>query len=161
MLRPANLSRFFAGAALALALAATPVSAGQVFSFANITNNGNADLSGQLSVRVLTPSDTTDLATYGYGSGIAANEVVFVILNNVGTASSITQVYWQDGPDTSPATPAALGSFVDRVNGGGANYPNSVGTGNLPGGNSLNPDFDDTYQMDPNPPASPSGINSA
>lgn len=158
--RLASWARFVAGAVLLGSLMASSASAGQSYSFQNITNNGNADVSGQVSMLVLTPTDATDLMTYGYGGGIAANQVVFVFFNDVGVASSITQIYWQDGENTSPVTPSALTTFVDRVN-GNVNYQNSVGTGNLPGGNSLNPQFDGTFEIRPNNPQPANGINAS
>ena len=51
------------------------------FYFYNITNNGNSDLAGQLSVAV-TPK---------------GSQVDFTFTNSVGIASSITDIYFEDG----------------------------------------------------------------
>ena len=99
------------------------VSQAVTYSFDNITNNSNTDLSSQLSVNVL-------LETSG--------EVSFAFYNNVGTASSITDIYFDVGDPTQNDlfTSFAIGNTTSGVSFDLAPKPE-----NLPAGNSIDPKF--------------------
>ena len=109
-----------------------------LIGFEKLTNNGNIDVSSQLSV------DVTDA-----GGG----QVNFKFLNNVGIDSSITDIYFDDG------TLLGVASIFDS--GGGVAFSEDATPPNLPGGNGADPDFDATFSADSDPPAAPNGVDSA
>jgi len=110
--------------------------------FTKITNNGNTNVGSQLSVDV----------TAGAGG-----TVDFKFSNNVGTASSITDIYFDDG------TLLAIASITDS--GAGVAFDDPATPGNLPGGNNADPDFETTQRFgnilsaDSNSPVSANGVN--
>ncbi|HQG49608.1 MAG TPA: hypothetical protein PK373_11010 [Sedimentisphaerales bacterium] len=69
-------------AALVCTCLAAPAWADPTFGFYKLTNNNVENLSSQLSVVV---------------SDAGSNQVLFKFFNNVGIASSITDVYFDDG----------------------------------------------------------------
>src|SRR5262245_8799427 len=103
--------------------AAVGLSAGDagavLFGFEKIDGNGNPDVASQLFV------DVTD-------SG--SNTVTFKFTNNVGIASSITDIYFDDGTllGIATVTNGPLG-LVD--------FSAGATPGELPGANQANPDF--------------------
>ena len=108
-----QMQRALLGAA-AMLLMATSASATQ-FTFTNITNNGNTDISGQLTVDVT--------------AGTVAGTVDFLFKNNVGIASSVAEIYFDDG---------TLLGISSVTNGTGTNFTGgSANPGDLPGGNTL------------------------
>jgi hypothetical protein len=109
-------------------------------SFFKLSNNAVEDLSGQLSAEV------TDA-----GGG----QVAFTFYNNVGIASSITDVYFDDG------TLLGIASISDS--GAGVDFSQGASPGDLPGGNLATPPFVTTagFSADSNPPTAPNGVNSA
>lgn len=76
------------------------------------------------------------------------------VFTNVGTAaSSITDVYFDDG---------TLLGISQVLNGGpGVDFSQNASPGNLPSGNSANPDFETTagFSADSNPAVQPNGVN--
>ena len=131
--------------ALLLATVATFVMAGSAnatqFSFYNITNNGYSDLAGQLSVDVIANTDGT---------------VSFKFFNNVGIASSITAIYFDDGPLFGISSISDSGDGVDYL-------ADPSGSGTLPGWKNATPPFLTTrgFWADPSPPTQPNGVNAS
>lgn len=131
------MSTFYKGAlGLSLLLFVASASA-DVFTFLKITNNNPEDLSGQLSVNV------TDA-----GSG----QVSFQFLNNVGTASSVTQIYFDNGSGAFLSA-LALGTQT------GVDFNIGGSPPNLPAGNTIS--FDADLLATADSPVAPNGINSA
>ena len=112
---------------------ASPVTLG----FTRITSNANVDPASQFSVTV---SDA--------GGGL----VDFYFLNNVGIASSITDVYFEDG------TLLAIAAISSSS---GVSFSEGASPGNLPGGNVVGFVATTGFTADSDPPAAPNGVNSA
>lgn len=96
----------------------------QSFSFARITNNSSFNIGSQLHMTASAPS-------------LGSDHAFFTFTNNVGTSSSVRQIYF-DG--------ATLGSITSVTNSGGVSTPtffqtNSASPPDLPGGNSITPAF--------------------
>ena len=109
-----------------------------LFHFIRITDNGNGvNLGGQLSVDVV-PN----------GSGVD-----FKFSNAIGTASSITDIYFDDG------TLLGISTISSSV---GVAFTDPANPGDLPGGNDAAPDFVTTadFSADSDAPASANGVNS-
>jgi len=86
-------------------------------------------------------------------SDFAPGIVSFKYTNNVGIASSISEVYYDDGPFLGIASLVQVGC---AFTGGGAN------PGNLPGGNNLTPAFNATQQFSADAQGNPAlGIDTA
>lgn len=85
-------------------------------------------------------------------SGSSTGQVLFTFRNTGTAASSITDLYFDDG--------TLLGIAAVR-NSTGTNFSQGASPGNLPGGNSLNPQFQTTagFSADSNPPTQPNGAN--
>ena len=129
-----------AGAVAATALfSAGSASALALNSWTNITNNGNTNVGSQLGV------DVTDAGS---------NRVKFRFTNNVGVASSITDIYFDD---KSVSLLASMFSLADS--GAGVAFSQFANPSNLPGGNTVN--FDADFSADSDSPTSSNGINSA
>jgi hypothetical protein len=127
-------------AALFAAGVSTQASA-ETLSFYCITPNASAEcLIGASQLRV----EATD-----NGDGRAR----FVFTNTGPAASSITDVYFDDG---------TLLGISQVINGGpGVDFSQGASPGNLPGGNALSPAFETTagFSADSNPPVQPNGVN--
>lgn len=131
------ITQFYRGAlGLSLLLFVASASA-DVFTFFKITNNNPEDLSGQLSVNV------TDAG---------GSQVSFQFLNNVGIASSVTQIYFDNGAGAY-LTALALGTQT------GVDFSIGGSPPNLPAGNTVS--FSADYLATADAPVAPSGINSA
>lgn len=99
-----------------------------------MTNNNVEDLSGQLSAQIIDQADAFTM----YGLNITADQALFTFQNDVGIASSISEVFIDDGTIVGQSSVHnSLGGFTD-FSGGGAN------PGDLPGGNALIPAFEAT-----------------
>lgn len=125
-----------------LLVAVGPVQAGFTLGFNNITNNNVANAAAgeaQLSVEV----------------NAFGNQVDFIFRNVGPAASSITDVYFDDGP------PNTLLSIASVINGPGVSFSQGASPGNLPGGNNASPPFQTTvgFSADSNPPVQPNGVN--
>ena len=111
------------------------------FTFFNITNNNNEDLSGQL---------------YGVVSSVLDNDnqVAFTFYNEVGIASSITDIYFDDG------TLLGIASISSSE---GVAFTQPATPGDLPGGNDLTPPFETTrdFSADSNEPVMANGVDAA
>ena len=123
----------------ALFLLFTPISSqADTFTFYNITNNVNTDLSGQLFVDVTDPGN---------------NRVSFKFSNNVGFASSITDIYFADGLVlvTTPAPEIT-------TSGNGPNFASPATPPELPGSSNK---WDVVYSADSDEPPPLNGIDAA
>ncbi len=122
------------------------VSAGPIFCFVGITHNSASAIAigeAQLSVEV---NDA--------GSG----QVWFVFRNSGPYASSITQIYFDNGP----AGTGVINSIAAFDNSHpGVHFFAGATPGNLPGGNSISPSFTATSGLTANADAPPShnGVN--
>ncbi len=128
-----------AATGIALAANATPAQAVQ-FGFDNITGNDTGNVAtGESQLFV----DVTDAGN---------NQVNFRFFNTGPNASSITQIYFDDG------TLLGIASITGSSNGVNYQQPTS-GQNNLPGGNTI--DFDSTreFRAFPSPPVQPNGVN--
>lgn len=85
-------------------------------------------------------------------SGSLIGQVLFTFRNTGPAASSITDLYFDDG--------TLLGIAAVR-NSTGTDFAQGAAPGNLPGGNSLTPAFRTTagFSADSNPPTQPNGAN--
>lgn len=140
------MKRLLGGAALALlglGLAFTPARAASV-SYYNITGN-NPNVGGQLS---------TDVEDAGSG------QVSFTFRNNVGAASSITDIYFSD---IGGLFSSSLMQSQISDSGAGVDFSPGATPANLPGQNGATPPFVTTLALtaDSNPPAAPNGINTS
>jgi len=122
--------------------AATGAGAEVISNWLNITNNGNSNVGSQLSVEV---------------TAVGTDKVLFKFMNNVGIASSITDIYFDDGTMPVLATPMGL------VGSTGVSFSQNATPPNLPGANGAVPPFNTTIGLsaDSNPPVSANGINAA
>lgn len=109
-----------------------------ISSWTNISNNGNQNVGGQLLVDVTDP-----------GGG----NVKFHFTNNIGIASSITQIYFDD------KTIAVLANPMTLLGSAGVSFSVGATPSNLPSGNTIS--FAADFSAGPNAPVSANGINSA
>lgn len=128
-----------ASALLSAGLAFAGLGHASTFSFYNLTNN-TTDIGSQLSMVV---ADNTATA--------ATNDVTFTFYNNVGTSSSIAQVYWDLGA-TADLTGIVFGSQS-----AGVNYAMGGTPENLPGGNTIS--FTADWWASANNPAPRNGVS--
>lgn len=127
---------FLAATALAAAL---PAANAVTYTFSRITSNASTDIAAQLTMDV-----TSTVAGY----------VDFTFHNAVGTASSITEIYVDDGyapaqgrlgrPGYVAAVPGKLGAASIAAQVGTVFTLGSASPSNLPGGNALTPSFEAT-----------------
>lgn len=128
---------------LMFVLAATPAGA-DTFGFYNITANNSGDaLIGETQLFV----DVTDNGS---------DQVLFTFTNTGPEASSICDVYFDDG--------ALLGiASIDNSSPGdpGVSFSELASPGNLPGANEIDPAFVTTsgFSADSDSPAQPNGVN--
>jgi len=125
--------------AIGLTLTAQPAKADYIQYFTNVTTNSLVDSETGANYK-LTVSD-------------AGNGQVSFLFQNIGaTASSITDIYFDDG---------TLLGIAQIINGAGVDFGLGASPGNLPGGNNLDPDFNTTvdFSADSNPPAASNGVN--
>jgi len=125
------------GLAMVLVMGLAAYAGAVPYSFDRITDNGNADVGAQLSV---------DVTASGAG-------VLFTFYNIGSIASSITDIYFDDG------TLLALSAITDS--GDGVAFTDPADPSNLPGGNLASPPFVTTedFSADSSPPASKNGVN--
>ena len=118
-------------------MVAMGISHATTLSFENITNNTGTDLSGQISVV----------------STSVAGGVEFTFTNDVGTASSITDIYFDLGTNTSLFSGTSIVSMSD-----GVSYDISPHPNDLPGGNTVG--FTSDFGGDStSPKTSANGVN--
>lgn len=85
-------------------------------------------------------------------ASILANQVLFRVRNVGPAASSLTDIYFDDG---------TLLGIANVQNYSGVDFSQGASPANLPGGNGLSPAFVTTagFSADSNPPTSPNGVN--
>lgn len=127
--------RWLASVVAVLALVSSADAA--LYGFTRISTNGAQDVAAQLFV------DVTDA-----GSG----QVDFKFLNSGPLASSITDVYFDDG---------TLLGIASVINGPGVEFSQGASPGNLPGGETVTPPFEATagFTADSDAPVSANGVN--
>jgi hypothetical protein len=127
----------------AIVLLAAPAQAFQ-FGFNNISGNSATNaLAGQNQLFI----DVTDSSG---GSNLAANQVLFKFSNTGPAASSITQIYLDNG--TSLKT---MGAIADS--GAGVDFSAATGNLNLPAGNNVG--FVSSFGLKANTPVAKEGVN--
>jgi len=142
----AQYRMYVTGASLALAfMAVLPMEArADSYGFTCITNDSatNAAVGEQFTV------DVTDAGT---------DQVLFTFMNSGPLASSITDVYFDDG------TLLSIAGLVDADNGGnsGVYFSQEATPHDLPGGNSIVPPFvtTDPLSAGSDSPVQPNGVN--
>lgn len=120
--------------------------ASSTYSFTGVTNTNSTNTNlgkGSLFVEVI------DL---GFSSQNNANQVAFKFTNT--SASSLTDVYFDDG--------ALLGIASISGSGNGVDFSQGAAPPEMPGRNNLTPAFNTTagFSADSNSPASPNGVTS-
>jgi len=130
--------------ALVLGLASAPASAAlQTYGFGNITNNNSVNAAtGEAQLFV----DVTD-------NGVLAGQTAFTFRNIGLLASSITDIYFDNG---------TLLGIASIVNGPlGVSFSQGASPGELPGANNATPDFEtsDGFLADSDSPTQPNGVN--
>jgi len=114
------------------------------FACIGATGNTTTCVAGQTQLRL----DVTDTDSNGTLTG----QALFIFRNIGNQASSITDVYFDDG---------TLLSIAQVVNSTGVNFSQFATPRNLPGGNNLNPSFNTTagFSADSVSPVSINGVN--
>lgn len=138
------MSRWISVAAVAaLALLGAGSASATTLSFGTcVSNNSAADCatgSAQLAVAV--------------SAGPGLSQVSFAFTNTGASASSLTDIYFDDG---------TLLGIASIINGGaGVSFSQGASPGNLPAGNNASPPFVATagFTADSNPPTQPMGVN--
>lgn len=122
-------------AACALGLVPAPAQAAMftIDDFERITNNNVENVASQFSVDVLDQSSALSV----FGVNIDADEVLFAFYNNVGIASSISEIYFDDG------TLLGLTSVLNSL-GGFTDFSQGASPPDLPGGETIDPPFEVT-----------------
>jgi hypothetical protein len=126
-------------AILTIMACAPPMAQADTFSFLCITSNTPdcGSLESQLFVQVTDPG---------------ANQVLFTFFNLGPLASSITDIYFDDG---------SLLGIASITSSSGVSFSQNASPGNLPSGNNASPPFMATegFTADSDPPAQPNGVN--
>jgi hypothetical protein len=120
-----------------LCIVNTSVVKADMFGFYNITNNGNPDLSSQLSVNVTAGS---------------SGQVLFTFYNNIGIQSSICDIYFDDNS-------GVLSDVTSINNSSGVSFSENANPHNLPGGEPY--DFYANFSADSDHPVEHNGVDSA
>lgn len=106
-------------------------SAGSVYSFVQISNNAGMGVGGQLTFELLADGDVNDILDQ-----IGPGQVGFLFKNNVGIASNVAEIYFDDG---------SLLGLASVFNSAGVTFVQDevdpVKPGELPGGNAISPAF--------------------
>ena len=127
----------------------------ETYGFKAITANSVADVAigeTQLYVNVDDPGTTVRIDD-GTGTLVEHNQVLFTFINDGPEASSITDVYFDDG--------ALLGIAAIDNSDPGVSFLQGASPGNLPSANSAIPPFQTTagFLADSDSPVQPSGVN--
>ena len=135
------------GVMLALAANSSAWANSMTYGFDCISDNNIADCTtgeSQLTVTVLDDTMSSD---------VNAGQVGFLFENSGPNASSITDVYFEDG------TLLGIASIVD--DGIDVAFSQNASPGDLPSGNDASPPFSATagFTADSDPPAQPKGVN--
>lgn len=124
---------------------ASPALAAPILTFDNITNNNPTDAAAgeaQLAVELLSDADSTN---------VGAGQVGFLFTNSGPAASSITDVYFDDG------TLLGIAAIID--DGVNVAFSQNASPGELPGGNTVGFVTTAGFSADSDPPAQPNGVN--
>lgn len=154
-----RLKAWIAGAALAVGVAAAaPVASAETITLTFDVIPETASAVARQAENQFIVEISNEMA----GQALASNQVLFTFLN-VGTiASSICDIYFQDG------TLLGVAQIINQPNATSTGYltdfSDGASPGNLPGGNSLDPDFSPTvgvrfFSLDSNSPTQPMGVN--
>jgi PEP-CTERM motif len=150
-----------AGAAILLAsFQASAIPLSTTYDFYKLTDTNVEDLGGQLSVTVWdwTLANSTFVGQAGYVA-LTSGQVLFTLQNNVGDASNIGEVYFDDGFFGTSTAYNSLGTddFTNFV--GGNISPTKPA--NLPGAELADPDFVATagFSADTLPGGPDNGVN--
>ena len=145
-----EIRRVFSVALICVLLQASVSASIHSVSFARITNNNAENVANQLSLEILDSA----MASSMYSATIAADELLFVFRNDGLIDSAISEVFIDDGTIVGQST--ILNSLIGSTDftGGGAN------PGNLPAGNTVNPEFIATQSFSADAQGNPSkGVN--
>jgi hypothetical protein len=149
------ISASLAGTALLVLQAVCPTSslgAFQTYGFTQITNNGAPAAASQFTVTVF------DNASVGLAVGVSPtllslgpNEIGFLFRNDGAVASTICDIYFDDG---------TLVGIASIHNGVGTSFSQGANPGELPNNGSANPDFEVSagFAADSDPAVQPNGI---
>jgi len=126
------------GVAAALTVAQS-AHANTIYNFVRITNTNVENVGAQMQVEVI---------------DVGGNQVAFEFKNAVGTPSSITDIYFDDG---------SLLGISNVTFSAGVDFSALADPANLPSANSATPSFITSagFSADSNPPRAPNGVNSA
>lgn len=120
--------------------------------FFRVSSNNLENVASQLSVDVL--DDASALSDFNID--IETNEVLFTFYNNVGIASSISEIYFDDG------TILAQSGIYNSLGGSTTFNGPTANPGDLPGGNNVTPPFVATADFSADAQGNPSlGIDKA
>lgn len=118
--------------------------AGPIFSFVNITNNNSESAAigeAQLSVELIDLGGSTQ----------------FVFSNSGPEASSIADIYFDDGINSIFGSPITLADIDNSV--AGVSFAPGATPGNLPGGNTVSFSTTSGLSADSDSPVQPNGVN--
>lgn len=140
-----NLKLLFLGAVVSW-LSLPEASFGAItLGFQNVTANSTANAQTgetQLTVEVQGTADDSNLGS---------NQVRFIFRNAGPNASSITDIYFDDG--------TLLGIAAIEQDGNNVDFSQGAKPGNLPGGDSVGFVSTASFSIDSNPPTQPNGVN--
>jgi hypothetical protein len=136
-------------AGAAIFLASLHASAGMItYDFYKVTNNNPDDVSGQLSITLWDAA----MANTEYGLSLTSDQVLFTVMNDVGIASTVSEVYFDDGLLGPSVALNSLGGFTDFTGGGAT-------PGNLPSGDTASPPFVATTEFSADVTQGPGGVD--
>jgi hypothetical protein len=119
------------------------------FDFYMLTDNGNGvDLNGQLKGTVW---DATQANVNGDFSGVSlsSDQVLFTFTNNIGIVSNVAEIYFDDGGTFFGTPISSIHNSQDLVLFGNTTFQDvKIVPPDLPGGNSIIPNFDATLAVD-------------
>lgn len=134
-------------ASSALLSFALPAGASTIYNFACFENCANLALGAPALLGAQMSMEVAD-----YTATSATNDVTFTFRNNVGVASSITDIYWDTG------TSALLASIGILSQSSGVSFAMGATPPDVPGGTNIS--FTADQSADSNSPASQNGIDS-
>ena len=135
-----------------MCLSGGEVFAGTMLSFFRVTANAGTDVASQFKVEVMDEAEAE--ATFP-GIDVPTGDVFFAFTNDVGLASSISEIYFDDG--TIIGAPTIFNSIAGSTDFGAGANPS-----NLPGGNTVSPAFQATSTFSVDAQGNPSkGIDTA
>lgn len=139
-------------ATIAALLPTSGVAASITYGFTEITSPPTGTkTAGQYTVTLF---ETGDKGLSKYGGAIGANQILFVFQNSAKTASSIADVYFQDG---------TLLDLASVRKSSGVSFTAPAKPNDIPGGKNLSPDFVTTkdFSADSDSPVSANGVNAS